>query len=60
LVEKGIETVDEAPVFLALAITSGVSMVLVWISRVYGPRWRQARLKRIKMQQEQAAQQASS
>jgi hypothetical protein len=57
VIEKTIGAIDEAPAFLALAGLSAVSMILVWIAKTHGPRWRQDRLHRIKLQQEQESQQ---
>jgi hypothetical protein len=56
VIEKAIGAVEEAPAFLALAGLSAASIVLVWVSRKHGPRWRQERVKRIKRQQEHEAQ----
>jgi hypothetical protein len=47
-IEKGIDAVDEGPMFLVLACISGAAVILVVVERICGPRWRIARLDRIR------------
>jgi len=59
-VEKGISAVDEGPMFLLLACISGAAVILVIVERIYGPRWRIARLDRITAMLEQQAAERSA
>jgi hypothetical protein len=47
-VEKGIESIDEGPVFLILAFLAWVSYFLIIIENKWGPGWRQQRFTKLR------------
>lgn len=51
-VEQSINAIDEARTFLALAAIALASIVLVFIARKWGPKWRMERFHRLQSLQE--------